>query len=99
MHHDGMYHFPIDGASEGGPLVLNHENVEPRFLHAAGSKGPPFDADQVSTSEGKRADDEVPKELHAHGISVYVSRSVGPPGRPTAPGPSCRTRVTAASTD
>jgi secreted PhoX family phosphatase len=40
MHHDGMHFFPIEGtspdagSSEDGLLVLNHEYIEPRFMHA-----------------------------------------------------------------
>ena len=34
MHHDGMHFFPIDGSSDDGLLVVNHEYIEPRFLHA-----------------------------------------------------------------
>jgi secreted PhoX family phosphatase len=72
MHHDGMHFFPIDGSSSDGLMVLNHEYVEPRFLHAAKYKGQPFDADMVMTdAAGKRDDDEVLKELAAHGVSIY----------------------------
>jgi hypothetical protein len=72
MHHDGMHFFPIDGSSEDGLIVLNHEYVEPRFLHAAKYKGKAVDSDQVMFGEdGKRDDDEVLKEITAHGISVY----------------------------
>lgn len=40
-HHDGMHFFPIEGqhpyegSSVDGLLVVNHEYVEPRFMHAA----------------------------------------------------------------
>jgi secreted PhoX family phosphatase len=72
MHHDGMHFFPIDGSSEDGLLVLNHEYVEPRFLHAEKYKGQAFDGDKVLIdAEGKRDDDEVLKEVNAHGVSVY----------------------------
>ena len=72
MHHDGMHFFPIDGSSEDGLIVVNHEYIEPRFLHAAKYKGQPFDADMYWTdANGKRDDDEVLKELHAHGVSIY----------------------------
>src|SRR5690606_4174730 len=39
MHHDGMHFFPIEGddpyegSSTDGLLVMNHEYVEPRFMH------------------------------------------------------------------
>ena len=36
-HHDGMHFFALNGSSTDGLLVLNHEYVEPRFLHAAAS--------------------------------------------------------------
>lgn len=72
MHHDGMHFFPIDGSSEDGLMVLNHEYVEPRFLHAARYRGEAIDKDGVMFGEdGRRDDDEVLKEVNAHGISVY----------------------------
>jgi secreted PhoX family phosphatase len=72
MHHDGMHFFPIDGSSEDGLLVLNHEYIEPRFLHAEKYKGQGFDSDKVLVdADGKRDDDEVLKEINAHGVSVY----------------------------
>lgn len=72
QHHDGMHYFPIDGSSEDGLLVVNHEYIEPRFLHAAKWKGQALDADMVVyDADGKRDDDEVLKELNAHGVSVY----------------------------
>jgi uncharacterized protein len=71
-HHDGIHFFPIDGSSEDGLIVVNHEYVEPRFLHAAKYKGQAYDADMYWTdANGKRDDDEVLKELAAHGVSVY----------------------------
>lgn len=72
QHHDGMHFFPIDGSSEDGLLVVNHEYVEPRFLHAEKWKGKSLDADTVVyDADGKRDDDEVLKEMNAHGISIY----------------------------
>ncbi len=71
MHHDGMHFFPIDGSSTDGLLVMNHEYVEPRLLHAAAWAGQALDGDMVVfDAAGKRADDEVLKELNAHGITV-----------------------------
>ncbi|MCC5881128.1 MAG: PhoX family phosphatase [Halomonas sp.] len=73
-HHDGMHFFPIDGSSRDGLLVLNHEYIEPRFLHAAAaglsleSEGFPQNAD------GSRDADQVLKELNAHGVSVVRTR-------------------------
>ncbi|SEB05964.1 PhoX family protein [Rubrimonas cliftonensis] len=74
QHHDGMHFFPIDGSSEDGLLVVNHEYIEPRFLHAEkpGYKGQPIgDSDVVYDADGKRDDDEVRMEIAAHGVSVY----------------------------
>lgn len=74
-HHDGMHFFPIEGtspyegSSEDGLLVMNHEYVEPRFMHAA-SLGEALDRNQFLTSDGKRDADEVLKELNGHGVSI-----------------------------
>jgi len=71
MHHDGMHFFPIGGSSTDGLLVLNHEYVEPRYLHADAWKGQALDGETVVfDAEGKRADDEVLKEMNAHGVTV-----------------------------
>ncbi len=72
-HHDGMHYFPINDVSgnEDGLLVLNHEYVEPRFMHAsfegreAGS-GTVF----VDPETNTRPADEVLKEMNAHGVTV-----------------------------
>lgn len=72
QHHDGMHFFPIDGSSEDGLLVVNHEYIEPRFLHAEKWKGRAIDGrDVVYDADGMRDDDEVLKEMNAHGVSVY----------------------------
>ncbi|MGJ3263771.1 MAG: PhoX family protein [Salinarimonas sp.] len=74
MHHDGIHFFPIDGSSTDGLLVMNHEYVEPRFLHAA-YHGIALDSGAVVVEDGQRVDDEVLKEINAHGVSVVrVSR-------------------------
>jgi secreted PhoX family phosphatase len=73
MHHDGMHFFPIDGSSADGLLVLNHEYVEPRFLHAA-YRGKELGSDNVVVADDRRDDDEVLKELNAHGVSVLRVR-------------------------
>ncbi|MCL5049990.1 MAG: PhoX family phosphatase [Firmicutes bacterium] len=62
-HHDGMHFFPIDVQSGGqssdeGLLVMNHEYVDPDILHAQ------------RASELPRPQQEVFKELMAHGVSV-----------------------------
>jgi uncharacterized protein len=79
MHHDGMHFFPIEGqdpyegSSEDGLLVMNHEYVEPRFMHeshrnqALGSGG-------VLQAGGVRNTDEVLKEINAHGVSIVRIR-------------------------
>jgi secreted PhoX family phosphatase len=70
-HHDGMHFFPIDGSSTEGLLVMNHEYVEPRFLHAAKWKGQALGADDVVlAADGSRDADEVLKEMNAHGVTV-----------------------------
>lgn len=70
MHHDGMHFFPIDGSSTDGLLVMNHEYVEPRFLHAERYAGQELKSDQVMVIDGKRPDDDVLKEMNAHGVAV-----------------------------
>lgn len=73
-HHDGMHYFAIDGSSRDGLLVLNHEYVEPRFLHGAAA-GLALDADGFPQHEdGSRDADQVRKELNAHGVSVVRVR-------------------------
>ncbi|MCE8021349.1 PhoX family phosphatase [Halomonas sp. MCCC 1A11036] len=73
-HHDGMHYFAIDGSSRDGLLVLNHEYVEPRFLHAAAA-GMPLDRNGFPQHEdGSRDADQVRKELNAHGVSVVRVR-------------------------
>lgn len=72
QHHDGMHYFPIEGSSEDGLLVVNHEYIEPRFLHAEKYKGKELrNRDVVYDADGKRDDDEVLKEMNSHGISIY----------------------------
>ncbi|MDP1875244.1 PhoX family phosphatase [Phenylobacterium sp.] len=74
QHHDGMHFFPIDGSSSDGFIVVNHEYVEPRFLHAEkpAYKGKPVGTYSVAyDAEGRRDDDEVRMEIAAHGVSVY----------------------------
>ncbi|WP_245932365.1 PhoX family protein [Isoalcanivorax indicus] len=57
-HHDGMHYFPIDGSSDHGLLVINHEYVDKAVVHANGASSLP------------RPIDEVRKEMAAHGVSV-----------------------------
>lgn len=64
-HHDGMHFFPINGASDHGLLVLNHEYIDSDVFHANGASAAP------------RPQDEVLKEMAAHGVSVVeIRRSV-----------------------
>lgn len=75
-HHDGMHFFPIEGkdpfqgSSSDGLLVMNHEYVEPRFMHTA-AVGQALTRSAVpALIEGKRPADEVLKELNGHGVSI-----------------------------
>ncbi|MFO7706132.1 MAG: DUF839 domain-containing protein, partial [Halopseudomonas sp.] len=85
-HHDGMHFFPIEGtdpyegSSTDGLLVLNHEYVEPRYMHEnsigqeLGSGGVRIydDLDAGGQVIKRRRDtDEVLKEMNAHGISIF----------------------------
>jgi secreted PhoX family phosphatase len=73
MHHDGMHFFPINGSSTDGLIVVNHEYVEPRYLHAA-YKGKEMDLEAIAISDNKRDADEVLKEINAHGVSIYRAK-------------------------
>lgn len=68
-HHDGMHFFPLRGSSSDGLLVVNHEYVEPRFLHASYT-GKQLGDERVIVENGERVADEVLKEMNAHGVSV-----------------------------
>ncbi|GAB2780389.1 PhoX family phosphatase [Halomonas shantousis] len=65
MHHDGMYHFPLDeaNASTDFLLVLNNEYIDQKALWAP--QGGPTNA-----SQGSRPADEVRTEINAHGVTV-----------------------------
>ncbi len=71
MHHDGMHFMPVEGSATEGYLILNHEYIEPRFLHGS-YKGMMLETGDsvVYDAEGRRDDDEVLKEINAHGVSV-----------------------------
>ena len=70
-HHDGMHFFAIEGSSDDGLLVMNHEYIEPRFLHAAKWKGQKLGNETVVfDANGARDADEVLAEINAHGCSV-----------------------------
>lgn len=78
-HHDGMHFFPIDGtdpyggSSTDGLLVMNHEYVEPRYMHAS-AIGQALSRDGVPTYDDggtiRRLADEVLTEMNGHGVSV-----------------------------
>jgi len=74
-HHDGMHFFPIEGespyegSSDDGLLVVNHEYVEPRFMHQS-AVGAVLDSEGVPMKGEMRDADEVLKEMNAHGVSV-----------------------------
>ncbi len=75
-HHDGMHFFPIEGkdpyrgSSTEGLLVVNHEYIEPRYMHAS-AIGQKLSRDAVpALIDGKRPADECRKEINAHGVSI-----------------------------
>ncbi|AGA35143.1 Putative phosphatase [Thioalkalivibrio nitratireducens DSM 14787] len=78
-HHDGMHFFPIEatdpyeGSSTDGLLVMNHEYVEPRYMHAS-AIGQELTRSQVPTymdgGSVRRVADEVLTEMNGHGVSV-----------------------------
>jgi uncharacterized protein len=82
-HHDGMHFFPIEGrdphkgSSSEGLLVLNHEYVEPRYMHASAVGQKLSRAAVPALVNGRRPADECRKELNAHGASVVHVRKGG----------------------
>ena len=77
-HHDGMHFFPIEGeepfegSSNEGLLVMNHEYVEPRFMHVD-HVGVNLSSSAVIMrgDNGEIRDrDQALKEMNAHGVSV-----------------------------
>lgn len=75
--HDGIHFFPIDGSSSDGLIAVNHEYIEPRFLHAGkpGYRGVAHsNSSVVYGADGRRDDDEVRMEVAAHGVSVYRTK-------------------------
>jgi secreted PhoX family phosphatase len=65
-HHDGMHYFPMaDDPNGHGLLCVNHEYVDQRVLHVSGPTKSP---------NGPRPEDEVRKEIAAHGVSVVEVR-------------------------
>jgi secreted PhoX family phosphatase len=74
-HHDGMHFFPIEGrepdqgSSTDGLLVLNHEYVAPRFMHARAA-GQQIGDSRIPLVNNERPAEEALKEINAHGVSV-----------------------------
>jgi secreted PhoX family phosphatase len=73
-HHDGMHFFPIEGrepdqgSSTDGLIAINHEYIEPRFLHARAA-GQSIGNGRMPVVDGQRDAEEVRKEVdavHAH---------------------------------
>jgi hypothetical protein len=67
-HHDGMWYFPLARGKEGnahGLMCVNHENIDPPFLHPNGI---------VGATGGVRDADQVRKEIASHGVSVIEVR-------------------------
>lgn len=66
--HDGMSFFGLNPSknqfdfsiSDHGLLVMNHEYINPTFLHPQGA----------TRSNGQRPEDEVIRETNAHGVSI-----------------------------
>ncbi|WP_439923183.1 PhoX family protein [Nitrobacter sp. JJSN] len=92
-HHDGMHFFAIDGHTDGGLLVINHEYVEPRLMHASAS-GLKLGAEDAYLIDGRRPADDVLKEMNAHGVSVVRIRREADGGWAAVPDPHNR-RITA----
>ncbi|WP_198411236.1 PhoX family protein [Marinimicrobium alkaliphilum] len=80
-HHDGMHFFPIEGehpyegSSAEGFIVMNHEYVEPRFMHTA-AIGQALSRSNVPVlnEDNERDADQVLKELNGHGVSIVRMR-------------------------
>ena len=69
MHHDGMYHFPLNSAdaSRDFLLAVNHEYIDQSALWAP-RNGP------TNNASGARPADEVRTEINAHGVGVVRIR-------------------------
>jgi secreted PhoX family phosphatase len=75
-HHDGMHFYPIHQGHNEGLLVLNHEYVEPRFMHPH-YHGLTLSANAIKLNQqGLRPLNEVKAEMAAHGVSVvHIKRN------------------------
>ena len=79
-HHDGMNWFGLratadvrdDRSSERGLLCVNHENITgtAQFMHTTGGTN-------LGATAPNRPEEEVIKEIDAHGVSVVELRKVG----------------------
>jgi secreted PhoX family phosphatase len=74
-HHDGMEYFGLGSSgtldrnsSSRGLICVNHENITQIFLHASGP---------TTLSGVRTVQDEVVKEINAHGIAIYEIRKTG----------------------
>jgi uncharacterized protein len=84
MHHDGMHFFPLSpgngrgdlpafaagGSSDDGLLVMNHEYIEPRLMHAEAAGLATGSLSVLFGADGFRDTDQVRKETNGHGVSV-----------------------------
>ena len=94
-HHDGMHFFPIGGSSTDGLLAINHEYVDPRFLHASW-RGRQLADGAVRIEGDRREADEVLKEVNGHGVSVMRIQRGASGNWAIVPDPRNR-RITAAT--
>ena len=69
-HHDGMHFFAINDSSDDGLLVLNHEYVEPRLMHASAIGVALSNSALPPLVNDLRPADEVLKEMNGHGVTV-----------------------------
>ena len=74
-HHDAIYYFGMGSggtyspaASDRGLLVMNHEAITPLFLHVNGP---------TIVNGARTVNDEVIKELNAHGVSIIEVTKTG----------------------
>lgn len=64
-NHDGMHYFPFQDDPNGhGLLCVNHEYIDENIFHPDG----------LTLINGQRPDDEVRKEVAAHGVSITEIR-------------------------
>ncbi|MBE0485035.1 PhoX family phosphatase [Marinobacter sp.] len=94
-HHDGLHYFPIEDSSEDGLLVLNHEYIEPRYMHQA-AQGQAFGRGTFPINDDNtRETDQVLREMNAHGVSIYRVRKDAAGEWARIPGDAFNRRITA----